>query len=209
MPSLLLCVCAILASGLGRAAERQAKLRDDAAASASSSDPAGGTAGGSAADLSDAEVREHALSYLGAIDAPVGEARWRALGPRGEAALREVLASPDELPSRRAKAASGLAAIGLPTAPAVLESLAKDEQEPFVVRHAALHGLGRIVPARSLAAKLQPVLQAAADSRVRAVAGEVLARRAPAQACGAVRKQVAREGAGTRGQFERAVGTCK
>jgi hypothetical protein len=102
-----------------------------------------------------------------------------------------------------------VAAIGLPGAPALLEALARDEREPFVVRHAALHGLGQVVPAAALTARLQPLLKGAADSRVRATASEVLSRRAPAQGCGEVRRQVAREAEAARGQFGRALERCR
>jgi HEAT repeat protein len=94
----------------------------------------------------DPEVRAKTLALLGAMDRPVRPETWRALGPGAEPVLAEVAAS-DGLPSRRALALEGLAALGGARAEALHRSVARDEHEPRAVRRAAVRGLGRLVPA--------------------------------------------------------------
>src|SRR5262249_60607148 len=67
------------------------------------------------------------------------------------------------------------------------------EGEPPIVRASALRGAGNLLPAARLVAAARPIMEGAADLHVRAAAAEVLARRAPREACSPVRAQVARE----------------
>src|SRR5574341_1353797 len=87
-------------------------------------------------DLSEAEVRQRVRTLLGAIDTPVREEDWRALGPRGPAVLAQMAASASEWPARRARAAGGLSVVGGPEAVPTLERLAGSPAEPFSVRAA-------------------------------------------------------------------------
>ncbi len=157
--------------------------------------------------LSDDEVRAHVANYLGAIDVPVTADQWRALGPRAVPLLEKVVSNPGELPSRRAAALGGLAAIGGTRARALVVKAARSEEEPFAVRAAALRGASRVLKSGELVKQLKPVLEGAGEPATRAVAAEVLARHAPASACPAVRAQADREGEG-RARFERALERC-
>jgi HEAT repeat protein len=162
-----------------------------------------------AALLSEAEVRERVEAYLGAIDTPIRAADWRALGPGAVAVLRERAAARDELPSRRARAVDGLAAVGGRGAEKAVLELARTAGHPFVVRSAALRGAGRLLPTEKLLPALRPVLEGPGQARVRAVAAEVLAHHAGKEACPSVRAQVTREREEHRAQFHRAVTICE
>ncbi len=160
------------------------------------------------ADLSEAEVRRRVRALLGSIDTPVREADFRALGPRGPAVLAEFASGGAEWPSWRARAAFGLSVVGGATAEATLARLALSAGEPFAVRAAALEGLGRVLPPAQLVPALSPVLSGPDEARVRAVAAEVLSRRAPQAACASVRDRIARESPEERGIFQRAEAAC-
>jgi hypothetical protein len=164
-----------------------------------------GVEAGSAAP-SDSDVRERVETYLGAIDRPVSSSAWRALGPAAIPHLEAVLAS-SELPTRRAKAATGLAAIGGDRARAALLARAKSEQDPFVVRSAAMRGAARLATKDELVSELTPVL-GARSAHVRAVAAEVLAGAGDAGGCAAVRAQAAREGKEGAARYGKALSRC-
>jgi HEAT repeat protein len=165
-------------------------------------------AAGAPADLSEAEVRLRLRALLGAIDTPVTEEDWRALGPRGPTVLAEIAASASEWPARRARAAWGLSVVGGPQAVPTLERLGRSSAESFPVRAAALEGLGRLLPPERLLAALSPVLGDPGEARVRAVTAEVLSRRAPQAACAAVRDRIASESPELRPMFHRAEAAC-
>jgi hypothetical protein len=59
-----------------------------------------------------------------------------------------------------------------------------------------------------LVVAVKPVLEGAKDTRVRAAAAGVLARRSPKEGCASVRTQSARERADARGSFTRALDDC-
>jgi hypothetical protein len=162
---------------------------------------------GGAADACDPAVREKTLALLGTIDQPIRPATWRALGPEAVPVLAEVAAS-DALPTRRALALEGLAALGGDRAEALHRSLAGDWKAPRAVRRAAVRGLGRLVAADRLDAALRPVLEHDPDRAVRASAAEVLSRRSPAASCAAVRAQARREGDAGNALFARAIAAC-
>jgi HEAT repeat protein len=157
------------------------------------------------ADASAAEVRAQALSHLGAIDRPVSPETWRALGPAAEPVLLEVAGSTSEPPTRRARALEGLAALGGARAEQLHLRLARERGAPPIVRSGAVRGLGRLLEPARLATEVRPLLADEA-TRVRRVAGEVLARRAPAEACADVRAQAGREPAPAR--WSRALSDC-
>jgi hypothetical protein len=160
-----------------------------------------------AAAAPDPGVRERTLALLGAIDRPIRPETWRALGPEAVPVLAEVAAS-NELPTRRALALEGLAALGGPRAESLHRSLAADAKAPRTVRRAAVRGLGRLVAARELDAALRPVLERDPDRAVRATAAEVLSRRSPSTSCGAIRAQARREGSAS-APFSRALAACE
>lgn len=152
------------------------------------------------------DVRDRVRSHLGAIDRPVSAETWRALGPEAEPVLLEAAASDAELPTRRARALEGLAALGGARAEELHLRLARARAEPAVVRSSAVRGLGRLLEPARLAREVRPLLQDESP-RVRLASAEVLARRAPAEACGDVRAQAARERGSAR--WARALGACE
>ncbi|HSD19548.1 MAG TPA: HEAT repeat domain-containing protein [Anaeromyxobacter sp.] len=160
-----------------------------------------------AAAARDPSVREKTLALLGAIDRPIRTETWRALGPEAVPVLAEVAAS-DALPTRRALALEGLAALGGDRAESLHRSLAADAKEPRTVRRAAVRGLGRLVGADRVDAALRPVLERDPDRAVRATAADVLSRRSPAASCTAIRAQARREGSGS-SLFSRALAACE
>jgi hypothetical protein len=159
-------------------------------------------------ELSDAELRDRVQAYLGAIDRPVRDESWRALGPAAIPHLVAALGS-DDLPTRRAAAAHGLAAIGGDRARAALLEHARAEGEPYVVRAASLRGAARVVSPADAAAALGPVLAGARSALVRAAAAEALATPRHPTACAAVRAQAKREGARGASRYEKALGKCR
>ncbi len=168
-----------------------------------------GAAGAPAAGACDPAVRQKTLALLGAIDRPIRPETWRALGPCAEPVLAEVAAASDALPTRRALALEGLAAVGGTRAEALHRSLAADTHEPRAVRRAAIRGLGRLVARDELDATLRPLLERDPDRGVRAGAADVLARRSPAASCAAIRSQARREGTSGNALFARALAACE
>lgn len=137
-------------------------------------------------------VADQVRSLLGNIDRPIPAEAWRALGPEAEPVLAAAAASGAELPTRRARALEGLAALGGARAEALHLRLAADAAAPRIVRAGAVRGLGALLAPARLAGAVTPLL-ADRDPRLRRAAAEVLAGRAPAQGCAAVRAQAARE----------------
>ncbi len=159
-------------------------------------------------ELSDDDVRDQVNAYLGSIDTPIRANQWKVLGPRAVPLLEQIVHSDQELPTRRAKAIEGLAALGSPNASTLFTEIAAREHEPVVVRFAAVRGLARVTPPRQAAAALKPILEGAKDSRVRALAAEQLAIRSRGKSCDLVRAQVERESEDSRAHYHRALGRC-
>jgi HEAT repeat protein len=159
------------------------------------------------ASLPDEEVAARVDAYLGAIDRPVPAAAWRSLGPPAVPHLEATLRS-DDLPTRRAAAVAGLAAIGGDRARAAVLETARAEDEKFVVRSTALRATRRLTDDAGLVDTVGPVLREARSAHVRAVAAEVLAGAGDA-GCGAVRAQATREGSAARGRYAKALSRCE
>lgn len=153
------------------------------------------------------EVRANVSALLNAFDRPVTPEAFAQLGPEGEAALAEVALSNDFAP-RRARALEVLSVLKTPRAEEVHRAVAASGDAHWLVRRAAVLGLGRLLPAERAASELGPFLERDRDPAVRAAAAEALAAHAPAQACGAVRAQAARELAGNAARFRSALGAC-
>lgn len=160
------------------------------------------------AQLTDPEIASRVETYLSAVDTRVTNEDWQALGPRAVAPLETALGDPAALPSRRARAVGALAAIGGSRAQQLVLDTARSERQPFAVRAAALEGSGRLLRGKALTNALRGVLQKAGEAPVRGVAADVLAQRAGASGCAAVRAQAAREPRAERGHFARALETC-
>ena len=156
--------------------------------------------------LSPEQLRKTVETYLGSIDTPIPAARWQALGPAAGPVLEQVLDDPKAFPSRRAKALDGLVWAAPERAAPRVTRLAQSEDEPIVVRVAALHGAVLLQPARQLVATLRPVLESAREPGMRAAAAELLARHGRSAGCQAVRAQAGREATGA---FDRALARCE
>jgi hypothetical protein len=157
---------------------------------------------------SEAARADRIEALLGSIDVAAAPEDWRALGPEAVPTLEKLAREPGEFPSRRARALQGLSFLGGAAAQRAVVELSRDEALAFSVRASALEGAGRLLAPAELARELQPALTASRHRSVRAVAAEVLAQRAPAQGCGPLRAQMAREPADARGAFQRATGMC-
>lgn len=161
-----------------------------------------------ATGASDAETRAHAEALLGAIDRPVSSARWKALGPAALDVLAEVAASGDRMPSLRANALGALASVDPARAEPLARAIADSDGAPPAVRQTAVRVLGRMLPPARLRSAIAPVLRAAPDTALRAVAAETLARHAPDLGCAEVMDQISLEPEGDRVAFERAAALC-
>jgi hypothetical protein len=158
--------------------------------------------------MTDAEVRGRVEALLGAIDRPVRAAQWKALGPAALPVLAEVAAGDDRMPSMRSMALGALASVDPGRAETLARALADADDAPHTVRETAVRVLGRLLSPAHLRAALAPVLRAAPDPALRAVAAETLARHAPGMACLEVMDQASLEAAGDRVAFERAAALC-
>jgi HEAT repeat protein len=159
------------------------------------------------ATLSQAEREAAIRGYLGAIDRPVTDEAWRALGPEAIPTLARVARDPTQLPTRRALALEGLAAIGGEQAEAAHLAVLRGPRAPRLVRLGAIRGAGRLLPADRLLREVSPLLSDG-DAGARATAAEALAAGAPARACAAIRAQAAREGGPTKARFAKALERC-
>ena len=154
------------------------------------------------------QVRAQVESYLDSIDAPVRPEQWRALGPDAAPVLEAIAQDPKKLPTRRARALAALAVVGSPRASKLMITIAQRESEKSLVRMSALRAAGQVLDPAGLVVAVKPVLEGAKDTRVRATAAGVLAKRSPKEGCASVRTQSARENAEARGSFARALEDC-
>jgi hypothetical protein len=157
--------------------------------------------------LSDEQIQARVRAYLGNIDSHITADHWKALGPRAGSLLQSIALDPAQFPSRRAKAAYGLALAAPDQAEPVLTTLAQDESVASGVRIAAMQGMARIVAPATAARKLSKVLKSARDPGVRGAAAEVLAASGTA-GCDQVKAQVDREPPVQRNAFSRALARC-
>ena len=160
-------------------------------------------------ELSDDDVREHVKAYLGSIDTPIHANQWKALGPRAVPMLEEIVKNHDDLPTRRAKAIDGLAALDGAQAQRLFSEIGTRESEPINVRFAAVRAPSQVTSRRQAPAVLTSILEGAKDSRVRALAAEHLAIRSGGKSCDAVRAQVQRESEEARAYYRRALAHCR
>jgi hypothetical protein len=139
--------------------------------------------------MSDDEIQQRIQMYLGSIHRPVTPGMWQRLGPAALPQLEKIARDPEQLPTRRAGALDGIAAIGSLTAPDLMLQMAKDEKQPMQVRITAMMGAERVAPDR-VAQELRPVMENATNGHIRRVAAEVMAAHG---GCSAVRAQAKRE----------------
>ncbi len=155
------------------------------------------------ASLSDAEVKHQVSTYLRSIDTAIPAESWQSLGPRGAAQLLAVVGDAKAMPTTRSHAIDGLAMMGWKAAVPAVTAVAFAETEHVSVRFSAVRALGGL---SSDEAALTSLLTSAGDARVRAAAGEVLAKRE--HGCDAVARQAASEKDEAREMFTRALKHC-
>jgi len=108
-------------------------------------------------ELSEDDVRQQVNAYLGSIDTGIEANQWRSLGPRAVPMLERIVTNRDELPTRRAKAIDGLAAVGDTSASSLFNDIARNDGESINVRFAAVRGLARMTPHDRAAEVLKPI----------------------------------------------------
>jgi HEAT repeat protein len=143
--------------------------------------------------------------YLGSIDTPIPDARWKALGPSA-APLLASIATEDALPSRRAKALSALAIVDPARAAPLAVAAAGNAQQPLVVRSAAMRAVARTVPAPEAVAVLRPLL-ATSDAPLQKRAAEALASVGP-EGCAAVQAHAGKLSVEAQKPFAQALARC-
>ena len=154
--------------------------------------------------MSDEEVRQDATAFLNTIDRPISAEQWKALGPRAADVLEPIIRDPNQFPTRRAKALAGLAAAAPARAAALAGKMARDEEQPVIVRIAAVHAAGKVLSNAAAKSELKPVLRGR-DPGVRGAAAEALSEKG---ACDAVRDQVVQESAHRPASWKRALARC-
>ncbi len=158
-----------------------------------------------AATASTEEVKHMVEVYLGSIDTPIPEARWKALGPAAAPYLASI-AQKDALPSRRAKALSALAMVAPSRAAPLAVADAANAQQPLVVRSAAMRAVARTVPVSEAVAVLRPLL-ATQDAPLQKRAAEALASVGP-EGCAAVQAHAGKLSTDAQKPFAPALARC-
>jgi hypothetical protein len=131
-------------------------------------------------------MKQRVEVYLGSIDTPIPEARWKALGPDAGPLLASI-ATGDVLPSRRAKALHALSIVDAARAAPLATADAANTKEPLVVRSAAVRAVARTLPPAEAVAVLRPV---------------------GAEGCAALQVHTAPLGAEARAPFAKALASC-
>src|SRR3954447_20577881 len=103
-------------------------------------------------------TRRQIDALLGMHDTFVTREQWKPVGPGAEQILETIAADSSAQPSRRARALEGITQLNPAGAAVILHSFAYGQNKPAVVRMAAIHGLGRILPADKLLPELRPLL---------------------------------------------------
>jgi hypothetical protein len=158
-----------------------------------------------AAAASTDAVQHQVEVYLGSIDTPIPDARWKALGPAA-APLLFSIASGDVLPSRRAKALHALSLVDAARAAPLAVKDAADTQQPLVVRSAAVRAVARTLPPAEAVAVLAPVLAKSAVPLQKRTA-EALATVGP-EGCAAVQAHTGTLSAESQKAFAQALAAC-
>jgi hypothetical protein len=150
-------------------------------------------------------VKQTVEAYLGSIDTPIPEARWKALGPEAGPVLAAI-ATEDVLPSRRAKALHALAIVDAARAAPLAAAAAANVQQPLVVRSAAVWAVARTMPPAEAVAVLRPMLMTASVPLQRRSA-EALASLGP-PGCAALLAQAAHMSGDSKTPIAQALSRC-
>lgn len=161
---------------------------------------------GARADTAATDAVQHQVEvYLGSIDTPIPDARWKALGPAA-APLLAAIASEDVLPSRRARALHALSLVDAARAAPLAVKDAGNAKEPLVVRSAAVRAVALTLPASEAVAVLGPVL-ATGDVPLQRRTAEALATVGPA-GCAAVQAHTGTLSPDAQKAFAQALARC-
>src|SRR5262249_14616948 len=95
-------------------------------------------------------------ALLGAYEDGANPRQWRTLGDAAIPVLESVVADYNSLPTRRARALDGLAALS--SGSTTMQRVANTDWEPLIVRMSAVRGLGQIMPESDLIPALRPLL---------------------------------------------------
>jgi hypothetical protein len=95
-------------------------------------------------------------ALLGAHEDLASPAEWRSLGDAAIPILESFVADYNSLPTRRARALDGLAALS--SGSTTMQRVANTDREPLIVRMSAVRGLGQILPESDLIPALRPLL---------------------------------------------------
>jgi HEAT repeat protein len=110
-----------------------------------------------AAAESEDSLRQTVDAYLGSIDTPIPDARWKALGPEAGPLLASIVTG-DGLPTRRAGALHGLSIADPARAAPLATTYARSVEEPLVIRSAAVRAVARTLPSSEAVSVLKPLL---------------------------------------------------
>ncbi len=146
------------------------------------------------------DVSAQVNALLGAHENMANPAQWRSLGDAAIPVLESVVADYNSLPTRRARALDGLAALS--SGSATMQQVANSDWEPLVVRMSAVRGLGQVLPESDLIPALTPLLNDA-QSQMRGATAQALSN-TPA-GCAAVKDMAQREAPEWRARYVR---TC-
>ncbi len=151
------------------------------------------------------KVKQTVEAYLGSIDTPIPDARWKALGPDA-GPLLAAIATADVLPSRRARALHALSLVDAARAAPIATADAANAEEPLVVRSAAVQAVARTLPAPEAVTVLRSVLAASGVPLQRRTA-EALASVGP-EGCSALQAHASRLGPEARAPLTQALARC-
>jgi hypothetical protein len=157
-----------------------------------------------AAETPDA-VQQQVEAYLGSIDTPIPEARWKALGPEAGPILLSI-AQGEGLPTRRAKALHALSLVDPSAAAPLAKAYAASASEPLVLRSAAVRAVALTLPPAEAVAVLKPMLSQANAPLQRRTADALAGVGAPG--CRALQVHVAPLAEEARAPFAQAMARC-
>lgn len=140
-------------------------------------------------------------ALLGAHDNIASPAQWRSLGDAAIPTLESVVADSTSLPTRRARALDGLAALS--SGKSTMQRVANSGSEPLIVRISGVRGLAQVLPDSDLIPALQPLLNDA-QWQLRGAVAQTLSN-TPA-GCAAIKDTAQREAPEWRSRF---VSACK
>jgi hypothetical protein len=146
------------------------------------------------------QIRAQVNALLGAHENLANPARWRSLGDAAIPILESIVNDYNSLPTRRARALDGLAALS--SGSATMQRAANSDWEPLIVRMSSVRGLAQVLPESDLIPAVRALLNDP-KSQMRGVTAEALSH-TPA-GCAEIKAMAQRE---TEAWHSRFVRTC-